>query len=373
MKYSSKNKPMQCMMTQSTCYKNTSEMEIKGILWHSTGANNPNIKRYVQPDDNAANRDALIEKIGKNPYGNDWNHADREAGLNAWVGKLSDGTVATVQTMPWNYRPWGCGTGSKGSCNDGWIQFEICEDNLDDKDYFNKIYEEACELTAYLCKMFNIDPNKTVTVNGTNIPTILCHADSHSLGFGSNHGDINHWFPKFGKSMETVRTDVSALLMKEESEQSSPSTNTDFKIGDIVEFSGGFHYTNANATSGSIVKASKAKITQIYHDGKHPYHCRAVNDAGNFIGGVYGWVDKNTLSKISATSWTPKVGDIVNYTGSVHYSNANATKGISCKGGQAKITQIYRLGKSKHPYHLVHTGSGCTVYGFVDAGTFTKA
>lgn len=33
-------------MTQSTCYKGTSKMTVKGVLWHSTGANNPTLKRY---------------------------------------------------------------------------------------------------------------------------------------------------------------------------------------------------------------------------------------------------------------------------------------------------------------------------------------
>jgi hypothetical protein len=47
MKYSSTNKPLVCMQTQSTCYKGTSPMTVKGVLWHSTGANNPNLKRYV--------------------------------------------------------------------------------------------------------------------------------------------------------------------------------------------------------------------------------------------------------------------------------------------------------------------------------------
>ena len=45
MKYTSNNKPLQCIMTNSTCYKQTSAMTIKGVLWHSTGANNPNLKR----------------------------------------------------------------------------------------------------------------------------------------------------------------------------------------------------------------------------------------------------------------------------------------------------------------------------------------
>ena len=212
MKYSEKNKPMVCMMTQSTCYKGTKKMDVKGVLWHSTGANNPTLKRYVQPDDNAADRDALIKLIGKNAYGNDWNHTAVQAGLNAWIGKLSDGTVAAVQTMPWDYRPWGCGSGSKGSCNTGWIQFEICEDGLNDKGYFEKVYKEACELTAYLCRMYGIDPKGSVKMGGVTVPTILCHADSHKLGLGSNHGDVLHWFTKFGKSMDDVRADVAAIM-----------------------------------------------------------------------------------------------------------------------------------------------------------------
>ena len=78
-------------------------------------------------------------------------------------------------------------------------------------------------------------------------------------------------------------------------------------------------------------------------------------------------------NKNGSTQWTPSVGDIVNFTGTKHYVNANAAVGSLCKGGKAKITNIYQLGKSKHPYHLVRiSGSGATVYGWVDAGTFTK-
>ena len=212
MKYSEKNKPLECIQTQSSCYKGTSKMAVKGILWHSTGANNPNLKRYVQPSDNAINKEEWLKKLGVNAYKNDFNHISAQVGLNAFIGKLADGTVTSVQTMPWDFKPWGCGSGSKGSCNNGWIQFEICEDGLKDKAYFEAVYKEACELTAYLCDMFNIDPKGTVTVNGVKVPTILCHADSNKLGFGSNHGDVLHWFPKFNKNMDTVREDVAKLI-----------------------------------------------------------------------------------------------------------------------------------------------------------------
>ena len=203
MKYES-SAPLVCMMTQSTCYRGTSRMSIKGVLWHSTGANNPWLARYVQPDDNAPDRTELIALLGKNPYNNDWNHREVQAGLNAWIGKLDDGSVASVQTMPWDFKPWGCG----GGCNQGWIQFEICEDGLNDPDYFNQVYREACELTAYLCKKFKIDPYGKVG----NVPTILCHQDSFQYGMGSNHADVYHWFGRYGKTMDSVRDDVAELL-----------------------------------------------------------------------------------------------------------------------------------------------------------------
>lgn len=212
MKYNNSNRPLVCMLSNSTCYKGTTTMKPLGVLWHSTGANNPTIKRYVQPSDDDPNRTELLNTIGVNIYGNDWNHIYRRAGLNCWIGQLADGTVSTVQTMPWDYKPWGCGSGPKGSCNNGWIQFEICEDSLNDAEYFQNVYEEACQLTAYLCAMYGIDPHGSVQFNGVTVPTILCHADSHALGLGSNHGDVYHWFPKFGKNMDDVRNDVAALL-----------------------------------------------------------------------------------------------------------------------------------------------------------------
>ena len=226
-------------------------MEVKGVLWHSTGANNPTLKRYVQPSDvkpaaDTYDKEQWLKILGTNKYKNDWNHISREAGLNCWIGKLDDGTVTTVQTMPWNYRPWGCGSGSKGSCNNGWIQFEICEDGLEDAEYFAAAYKEACEITAYLCNIFNIDPHGTVAYNGQNIPTILCHADSYKLNVGGNHGDVLHWFPKYGKSMDDARNDVAALLpvkkpeVKEEVSVIVPIEP--FKKNDLVSIKSGAKY-----------------------------------------------------------------------------------------------------------------------------------
>lgn len=82
-------------------------------------------------------------------------------------------------------------------------------------------------------------------------------------------------------------------------------------------------------------------------------------------------------SSASAEETTPKnysVGDIVEFTGTKHYTNANASSGPSCRPGKAKITQIYQLGKSKHPYHLIAvSGGGSNVYGWVDAADIKGA
>lgn len=65
------------------------------------------------------------------------------------------------------------------------------------------------------------------------------------------------------------------------------------------------------------------------------------------------------------TGGSIKVGDVVDFTGTRHYASANATSAATCKPGKAKVTNI--ASGSKHPYHLIHTDSTGTVYGWVDA------
>lgn len=365
--------PIVCMMTHSSCYQGTRPMTVRGVLWHSTGANNPWLKRYVQPDDLASNKGDLLQKLGINYNQNDWNHVSVQAGVNAWIGKLNDGTVASVQVMPWNYKPWGCGSGSKGSCNDGWIQFEICEDGLEDPSYFNAVYQEGVRLTAYLCRMHGINP--IGLYNG--IPTILCHQDSYKFGMGSNHADVYHWFNRFGKTMDGVRHDVAAILNGSSSAPQQNQTQRDLGAGDF----------------GSDVKDLQERLIKIGYslpkygaDGDFGSETDAAvrllqQRNGLRVDGIVGSDTRAVINKLlksgssnNTPGWVPAVGDIVNYRGNVHYFSANTAKPTECKGGKAKITQIYRVGSSKHPYHLVSVaGGGSTVRGWVDEGTFEKA
>ena len=193
------------IFTENACYKAGKKITVKGIMVHSTGANNPWLKRYVGPDDG---------KLGKNQYNNHWNTyhpGGREVCVHGFIGKLADGTVATYQTLPWDHRGWHAG----GSANNTHIGFEICEDDLTDGAYFAKVYKEAVELCAYLCKQYGLTEKN-----------IICHSEGYKQGVASNHGDVMHWFPKHGKSMDTFRAEVKALLAADAKEDEPAQEET---------------------------------------------------------------------------------------------------------------------------------------------------
>jgi N-acetylmuramoyl-L-alanine amidase len=211
------------IFVNNACYKVGEMFTPKGIMVHSTGANNPWLKRYVGPDDGL---------LGKNQYNNHWNQAmDRKVCVHAFIGKLADGTIATYQTLPWDMRGWHGASGNKGCCNDTHIGFEICEDNLTDPVYFKQVYQEAVELCVYLCNLYGLTEKN-----------IICHSEGHAQGIASNHGDVMHWFPKHGKSMDTFRADVKALLNKGASSApvtpSVPATDNESVIWNFLKSKG---------------------------------------------------------------------------------------------------------------------------------------
>lgn len=328
--------PYVCMQTHSTCYQGTRAMDVKGVLWHSTGANNPNLKRYVQPYETDANYAEAIQVLGKNTNRNDWNHISHQAGLNAWIGKFADGSIGTVQTMPWNYRPWGCGSGSKGSCNNGWIQFEICEDGLTDKAYAQKVWDEAIELTVYLCKMFNLNPNGTVNINGAAVPVITCHNDAYKLGVGSGHADINHWFPKIlGKSMADVRAEVAARLGGDTTTSSkSAQQNTTSSSSAAVNYSAKVTATTLNVRSGP---GTNYPVKSSLKQGSVVTIIAEQNGWSQLQGGA-GWVSKTYLEKVIVQA-TPAQSQ--GYTARVTATTLNVRSG---PGTNYKVTTTVKKG-----------------------------
>ena len=178
------------LLTYNDCYLRGRTIRPRGVMVHSTGANNPYLRRYIAPDDG---------RLGT-PSPRHWNQSGVGACVHAMIGKTADGSVAVYQTLPWTMRGWHCG----GTGNDTHISFEICEDKLGDRAYFQATYQAAVELTAYLCKLYHLDP----LADGV----VLCHAEGYQRGIASNHADVLHWWRKFGVSMDNFRRDVAEKM-----------------------------------------------------------------------------------------------------------------------------------------------------------------
>jgi N-acetylmuramoyl-L-alanine amidase len=176
-------------MTKNRCYTNSIKIKPTKLVLHSLGVAQPNAN-------------ALI---------NSWDNQTTEKCVHAFIMEHE-----VVQTLPWDYKAWHVGTGSKGSYNACAIGVELCEpsghkynggamvgyDVAKNKDYFAAVYNNAVELFAYLCKEYGLDPLKD----------IVCHSEVYALGYGSNHSDVMQWFPKHGKSMDTFRNDVKTEM-----------------------------------------------------------------------------------------------------------------------------------------------------------------
>ena len=188
----------QQLLTQNDCYRAGRTIRPKGVMVHSTGANNPWVSRYVPGND----------ILGRNAGGNHWDRPGISKCVHAFVGRFADGCVGTVQTLPWTMRGWHCASGSRGSGNDTHIAFEICEDGLEDKEYFAGVYREAVDLTAFLCREYDLNPLDSGVV--------LCHQEAYQQGIASNHGDVLHWFPRHSKTMDDFRADVARTLEGDE-------------------------------------------------------------------------------------------------------------------------------------------------------------
>lgn len=271
----------QCLLTKNDCYKKAQRITPKGIVVHSTGANNTNIKRYVQPDDGI---------IGKNNNNNDWNRSGISKCVHAFIGNDKNKEVRCYQTLPFNYACWGVGNGSKGSYNynPAYIQFEICEDDLTDEKYFNKAFGLAIEFCAYLCKEYNIS-----------VDNVVSHSEAHKRGYGSNHADCDHWLKKFGKTMNWFRDEVKKLLNDKEEpkkDESEKKPTTKYKVGDKVKFTGTLYRDSAGNGAGQTRKNLSATIYLIKAGAKCPYN----------INNGLGWVKESDLSNVSETTKTTK-------------------------------------------------------------------
>lgn len=108
-------------------------------------------------------------------------------------------------------------------------------------------------------------------------------------------------------------------------------------------------------------------------DGKNcPQTIRDKGLWNNFLQAVqkYYGVTNSSSSSNTTNTIVPvfKVGQVVQFNGTKHYKSSDAIQGYICKPGKVKVNNVYRVGKSRHPYMVIAVSSGgSTAYGWVDA------
>lgn len=150
---------------------------------------------------------------------NSMNKTSAGWGVNAILGDFHLGEGKIILALNLNTRPWGCGSGKKGSWNNSKIQWEVCEpaghtyaggtmiayDVQKNQGYFDRMWKMLVAWNVYCVVKF-----------GYPVEGISDHSESYKAGMGSNHADMMQWLPKHGKSMDALRAEVQAILDYEE-------------------------------------------------------------------------------------------------------------------------------------------------------------
>lgn len=99
------------------------------------------------------------------------------------------------------------------------------------------------------------------------------------------------------------------------------------------------------------------------HEFKYPLGDRIIKGYGRpdwvMVGG------ETQPPAPTAPKTPPKVGDVVEFVGSEHYTSSTGNSSFPCTAGQARVTHVAK--GTRHPYHLIHLPGSGTVYGWVDA------
>lgn len=205
---------LKAYQTKNRCYKQNNKVQHVGILVHSTGAVNRNLKRYV---DSPA-------RLGVNQYGNHWNSEKADKAVHAFIGWDKDKKIIVAQTLPLDISCWGSGKGKKGSRNRTHIQFEICQGSDDDAAYYKAAIAVAEEYCAHLCRQY-----------GWSADAITSHREEAEAGYASNHGDPCSWMKKFGDSMDKFRARVKARLNGAEMPSDAPKVTEEQTVEEKKE------------------------------------------------------------------------------------------------------------------------------------------
>jgi hypothetical protein len=148
------------------------------------------------------------------------------------------------------------------------------------------------------------NPKETITAKAPDIPAIR-KGDKIKITtrFYSGYAlvlSVSHNASSRSMSMELAKFDPAAASKDTSQKAEAAPAKKEFKTGDIVNFSGGYHYYTSMDSDprGGLRTGGKAWIQNVNKNGKHKY--ALIGGAyKSGVGGnsnVYGWVDEGTVS-----------------------------------------------------------------------------
>lgn len=233
--------------------------------------------------------------------------SSRQASSNYGIG--NDGRIALY--VDEGNRSW-C---TSSNANDQRaVTIEVASDATHPYAVNSKAYDALLDLVTDICKRNEIkklvwSTNKNERMNHLNGCNMTVHRDY------ANKACPGDWL--YNRHGEIAAEVNRRLGVKDAGSstggQTSGSTETGLKVGDVVNFKGTQHYTSAAAKDAKTCKPGKATITAIAAGKAHPYHLKAISGGGST---VYGWVnaaDISTGSAGTATSYRVRTtADVLN-------------------------------------------------------------
>ena len=141
-------------------------------------------------------------------------------------------------------------------------------------------------------------PERTLSVEAVGIPEVISGIGVYiiipELGLSRTFyvDEDTHTFRDNLHTM-SLKLNYANDLSKPGKTTEAAASSTTYKVGDTVNFKGGYHYVSSVASNptGSKCAAGPAKITLQAKGAKHPWHLIHTDSSSR----VYGWVDEGSF------------------------------------------------------------------------------
>lgn len=293
----------------------------------------------------------------------------KEASCNYGIGK--DGRVCLI--VDECNRSW---CSSSNSNDQRAITIECASNKTSPYAMNNTVYEKLIKLCTDICKRYS---KTKVLWLGSKEKTLAYTPKSNEMVLTAHRWFANKSCPgdwlysRYGE----LASRINALLGSSSNSSSGSTGSTENSGTALYHVQAGAYFKKANAeTQVAQLKAKGFEAIIKTVGGMYKVQIGAYSKKANAEAQLAkvkaaGFDSIITTEGTSSGSPEIKIGDTVQFAGEPHYTGANATSAPgSPKAGPAKVTAISK--GAKHPYHIVHTTSASTVYGWVDGDKVSK-